>query len=303
MKFRYASDLHLEFAFDKRFGFLEYTSSQHEMTTKFRDYADHLIPPLADDSETVLILAGDICEGWRAHTRYRGFFDRMSRRFLMVLWVAGNHEYYGHKLSSEHQARIEQAVGKEWQNVAFMCRRHVLVRGPGEPQENWVSVLGATLWTSMDKADPVVCIHADSIMGDYKHITYADVERDIYRVLRTGDTIDEFKKDWAWMSATIEDIRAKKPDRKILCVTHHAPSMKSIPQRYIDRQDPLSYAYANNLPLEYLSSLPNAWIHGHIHDTVGYELDTLRIQSNPYGYIGDHINKEYDPFAVIDLGD
>lgn len=301
MKFRYASDLHLEFAFDKNFGFLKYTSNQHETVTKFRDYADHLIPPLAEDCETVLILAGDICEGWRAHTRYFGFFDRLASRFFMVLWNAGNHEYYGHKLSLHHIQRIEGTVSKQWNNVAFMNNRHVLVRGQGEPESEWVSVLGTTLWTNMDRGNPIATFQASCVMGDYKHITHADVDRDFYRVLRVQDTMWHHEREWNWLRAEIEDIRARKPTRKILVMTHHAPSYQSIPQRYLDRNDNLNHAYATNLPLECMTSLPNVWIHGHLHDSVDYHLDTLHVRSNPFGYIGEHINKQYDPFAIIDM--
>lgn len=302
MKFRFASDLHLEFAFTRYFGFLTYKSSEHERITKFRDYADHLFPPTVEDSNTVLILSGDICEGWRATTRYYGFFDRLASRFLMVLWLPGNHEYYGHKLSLHHIARITKAVAEKWNNVAFMSNRHVLVRGPGEPESEWVSVLGTTLWTNMDHGNPVATFHASCVMGDYKHITHAQPEKNHYRKLRVADTMWHHEREWNWLREKILTIRERKPARKILVATHHAPSYMSIPERYnTPANNQTNHAYASHLKLEMMESLPNVWIHGHLHDTVDYELGPIHVRSNPFGYIGEHINKKFDPFAVIDM--
>lgn len=290
-KFRYASDLHLEFAFDKRGGFLEYTSSEHEMFTKFRDYADHIIPPVLEDADTVLILAGDICEGARAHTRYSGFFSRLSDRFNLVIWVAGNHEYYGGKLSQHHNDRIRANVQTKWPNVRFCAEDKVYVRED-------LAVLGCTLWTDVNRGNPLSTLAAMN-MNDYKLITHAEVDRDIYRALRVSDTMREHERQLRWIKEELIAL-AKVPFMKVIVVTHHAPSYQSIEDRYIQSNDPHNPAYASECLAPILLK-PEVWIHGHLHNSSNYTVDYTRVMANPYGYMTDHVNKQYDLFANFEL--
>lgn len=85
----------------------------------------------------------------------------------------------------------------------------------------------------------------------------------------------------------IETICKENPDKKIVVITHHAPSLKSIPEQYKD--DYLSASFASNLE-ELIAKYDNLklWCHGHIHNNVDYNLYGTRIVANPLGYPGEN---------------
>lgn len=91
MKIQYCSDLHLEFAVNKRF--LEL----------------HPIEPVGE----VLILAGDILP-LELHKKQTDFIDFISDNFEMVYWIPGNHEYYGYDLATVPDPLLEKLRSNVW---------------------------------------------------------------------------------------------------------------------------------------------------------------------------------------------
>ena len=75
----------------------------------------------------------------------------------------------------------------------------------------------------------------------------------------------------------------ENPDKKIVVITHHCPSYKSIPDQY--KTDLLSAAFASNLE-EIIAKYDNLilWCHGHVHSNMNYILHGTRIVANPLGY-------------------
>lgn len=87
----------------------------------------------------------------------------------------------------------------------------------------------------------------------------------------------------------LENVLKQFPDKNVIFVTHHAPSIKSIQEQYV--KDILSAAYASDL--EYLCEYPNLklWCHGHVHSDFDYYINGTRIVCNPFGYNTSY-NKE-----------
>jgi Icc-related predicted phosphoesterase len=63
-------------------------------------------------------------------------------------------------------------------------------------------------------------------------------------------------------------------------VTHHAPHAQSIPEEF--QGHPLSPCYASDL--DALMGKAGTWIHGHIHESLDYQVRGTRIVTNPRGY-------------------
>lgn len=295
-KFRYASDLHLEFAYDDP-KFLKQKDPQAVKDQAFAEYADILFPAMEDDSHTTLLLAGDICENWRAHTRYGGFFKRLSDRFSEVIWIPGNHEYYGHKFSDYHDARVAINMATEYSNVFYWNRN----RTSYSSGSSTIHLVVSTLWSDCDKGNPLTTFAVSQGLNDYRHITFADVENDLYRKLRVNDTITAHIQDRDYIIRSVNNIKAGDPSSIVVVMTHHAPSFESIPDRYAS--DVLSNAYASHINFNlFEAGQPDVWIHGHIHDTVDYTIGDTQVVSNPFGYRDHHPNDNYNYVATIVLG-
>jgi hypothetical protein len=76
--------------------------------------------------------------------------------------------------------------------------------------------------------------------------------------------------------------------------THHAPSIRSIPEPL--KADRFSCAYAS--PLEWLieKHQPDVWFHGHVHPkTPDYEIGRTRVMSNTRGYLPSDLDPAFDP--------
>ena len=126
-------------------------------------------------------------------------------------------------------------------------------------------------------------------MNDYKKIRVSPK----YSNLKVIDTIAIHRKSLNYLSNNL----AKYQDQKTVLVTHHAPSLKSIPIEYQD--DILSAAYASDLE-QFIGQNENLslWIHGHIHHSWDYKINSTRVVCNPRGY-PDQFNPTFDPELII----
>jgi Icc-related predicted phosphoesterase len=127
-------------------------------------------------------------------------------------------------------------------------------------------------------------------MNDYKLI-----RRDpSYSKLRTIDTYKIHQISKNWLQKSLEESKSYKN----IVITHHAPSIKSVPQEY--KNDPVASAYASDLEDVIIKYKPAYWIHGHIHTPVRYNIDRTEIICNPHGYINEKYNG-YDKELIIEV--
>jgi Icc-related predicted phosphoesterase len=70
--------------------------------------------------------------------------------------------------------------------------------------------------------------------------------------------------------------------KKIVVLTHHAPSPRSIPPKWLG--DPLNCAFASDLEALVAESGARLWVHGHIHGQSDYLIGETRVIANPRGY-------------------
>jgi predicted phosphodiesterase len=247
MRIRVLSDLHIEFA-------------------------PFSAPPVDAD---VVVLAGDI------HTGTRGVrWAAESFPNQLVVYVPGNHEYYGHSIP-----RLATKLRELGQSLGI----HVLDRESITIHD--VTFLGATLWTDFNLSPnrQLAMQTAAMQMADYKRIR-VDPE---YRRLRPADT-----GAMHWMSLNWLKHKLAATAGRTVVVTHHAPSQKSLNPRNSDQW--IEGAYASPLD-EFVSERnPTLWIHGHTHHAAGYQLGRTRVISNQRGY-PDCPVAGFDPTMVIEI--
>lgn len=198
-----------------------------------------------------------------------------------VIYVLGNHEYYKGTYPNTLRKIIELG---ENSNVHVLENNFIEFEG--------IRFHGATLWTDFSLfGNPVEYgIICQGKMNDYKLI-----RRDpSYSKLRTIDTykIHQISKNW------LQNSLAESKGYKNVVITHHAPSIKSLPTLY--KADPISSAYASNLEDLITEYKPAYWIHGHIHTPVRYKIGETEVICNPHGYISEKYNG-YQGELIIEI--
>lgn len=268
MYMRFLSDLHLEFDADA----IKRGSSPFE------------IPKQETDSETVLVLAGDVAVADKP-LQYKDFILDATNRFKHVIWIMGNHEHWRGSILRSFK-KIERAVGRP-ENLSVVENEVVSIDG--------VDFICATLWTDFANGNPLAMLYAQTEVNDHKRIRTGDADDPYARYIHPNDTyaLHRVSKDFI-----IESLNASTAKKKIV-VTHHAPSYQSIDPYY--RGDKLNPAYASPLDDLIVTLEPDYWIHGHIHVTNNYNIGKTAILSNPRGYSPNHLNPEFNPLWTIDL--
>ncbi len=224
----------------------------------------------------VLILAGDIDRGMRGLLWAQSAFAG-----LPVIYVPGNHEYYGNALPKLTDKLRHRAAGSNVHVLDTDCF------GLGE-----IVFLGCTLWTDFNLSGEArfAGFEAKERMNDYRRIRVSPG----YRKLRSADTAlrHHYARDW------LEQELKKHLDKKVVVVTHHAPSALSLPPDF--RNDTLAAAYASHLDDFVRDSPVRLWIHGHIHRSSDYMIGSTRILANPRAY-PDSPNDEFQPQLVVEV--
>ena len=289
MKIGIASDVHLEF------GPLKIENNEGvDVLVLSGDIAT------ARDFDTTAAAYGDMPHSKKA-MRYVDFFRECSENFPHVVYVMGNHEHYNYdfKFSGSYiKSNLEHL-----ENVYLLDNE---VKKIGD-----VTFVGGTMWSDMNKRDPLTMFHMKDMMNDFRIIRNSN--RQVYRnvplyeynedgslkkdekgyMIQIGmkkkeepahfspeDAADEFDKFVGYLKTVLNN-----EDKFVVC-THHSPSLQSCHPRY--KHDTLMNGGYHS-DLEYLmEDRPNIklWTHGHTHEDFDYMVHDTRIVCNPRGYIG-----------------
>lgn len=143
-----------------------------------------------------------------------------------------------------------------------------------------VRFVGATLWTSMLGGNPVLMNQALACMSDYKCI----------ESFLPSSCVTTHESHAQFLAERIGEAD--------VVVTHHAPSMNSIHERYKGRTD--SYFFATPLDEMVESSGAKLWVHGHVHAPCDYWIGRTRVVANPCGYPSENYNglRPYAPLLL-----
>lgn len=244
----------------------------------------------------LLLIAGDTCEArsfdihqnlsmteMRLRADIHDFFKTVSGQYEHVALIMGNHDHYHSKY---HQTADH--IRKFLPDNVKLLERDCL-------HLDDVVVVGTTLWTDLNKGDPIT-MHAigDPYGGlaDFKYITYQ--EGNNYHKFLARNCIYEHEKSLQYLRAVVTNPENK--NKKIVVMTHHAPTSLSIAEEY-KRDTVMNGGFYSDLS-EFILDHPqiNLWVHGHTHHAFDYMLGETRVLCNPYGYHND----QYDEYTGFD---
>lgn len=259
MKIQYMSDLHLEFG---------------EMP----------VPPVLGD---VLVLAGDIHVGVDAMP----WIEQCAQKFEHVIYLLGNHEYYGQKMwklpDAIRSSLAGYSVDKSYKleklfdpitNVHFLDNNVVKI---GD-----VHFIGSTLWSSPDP-------ELQYIMSDFSKIKcmYGDNQ---YGKFSTDKATELFKENVQFLQDNI------MPGEKNVVITHHAPSTQMInTERY--GENSTNTGYATDILGFFEPEDIKLWISGHTHGAYSKVIEGIHSVSNCRGYVNYEEVEGFNPEAMVEV--
>lgn len=240
-----------------------------------QEFAPYEIQPLAEDKQTILVLAGDIHVGAEACD----WIIEQSEEFAHVIYVLGNHEFYGHSIDE-----VANDVTHELFDVS-----NISLLDNGSTVIGDVRFIGSTLWTDMDNANPISVMDIERTLNDYHLI------KRYGRKLRAGDTIGLFRRNMGYLDRAL----TAEHHGPTVVVTHHLPSFKSVHPIYINSN--INGAYASDCERLMYDHDIAYWFHGHSHQTMSYEVGGCKVRSNPFGYGGVETNLRFDPTFRVEV--
>lgn len=256
----------------------------------------------------VHVLAGDIGVG------LEGIQWALASFSKPVIYILGNHEYYGQRPMTELLEKARQKTSGT--HVHLLENESVVIDG--------IRFLGCTLWTDFclfgaERQLEMMEIAAEG-MTDFStiHVNAKGLRNTPRSVCdggasrRTGDRLTpeqvlqmhlasrRFIEQQLALQTTSEN--GDKTWAKTVVVTHHAPSGLSL--HAAEATSALSVAYAS--PLDDLVARSDLWLHGHVHAIRDYQIGANqggRVVVNARGY-KDHCGSTgnaFDPFRIIEI--
>jgi Icc-related predicted phosphoesterase len=216
--------------------------------------------------------------------RFRDFLKRVSFQFPHVIYVAGNHEFYHGKW--ERTLKVLHDECSKFPNVHFLEQESKTI--------NDVTFIGGTLWTDMNKGDPLTLHAVRDMINDFRVILK---EYEGYTRLKPADTCIRHKK----MLNYIKSVVAERDNEKFVVVGHHSPSKLSTHEKYAN-EHLMNGAYSSDLT-EFIMDRPQIklWTHGHTHHPFDYVIGETRIVCNPRGYEGYEPESGWNPNIVLEV--
>ena len=264
-----------------------------------------------DQNYDVLILGGDICIAQDLHDHiaadfnpysagafadlsrkqqrvktFRDFFKRCSFQFPHVIYIMGNHEFYHGKFYAAIDYMREECA--KYSNV-YMLEQDMKIIDD-------VVFVGGTLWTDMNRRDPLTMHAMKDMMNDFRIVRN---EKREYAAMSALDVAIRHDKTLGYIKLIVQEHK----DKKCVVVGHHAPSFKSVSEQYAS-QTLMNGGYASDLS-EFIIDHPQIklWTHGHMHQPFDYVIGETRVVCNPRGYENDGYseNSGWNPDILLEI--
>lgn len=228
--------------------------------------AMNALPVCAD----ALVLAGDISDGGDLRAVVQVAAHYLQDR-LPVLFVPGNHEFYGRELESTRQHFAQQAAEL---GITLLDNQSTKLLG--------VDFFGSTFWTDYrygSRGDDALQRENMQLalggIADHSRIRYAQ-----------GTAVRRFSPQDALRlhDQSVQALRSMRrtPLAPLVVITHHAPLVRCTAPKW--QGSPLNAAFASDCAQLMHDLGPVLWIHGHMHDSVDLQEGVTRVVCNPRGY-------------------
>jgi predicted phosphodiesterase len=235
---------------------------------------------LPENHADLVILAGDIARPKEAVSWASGFAKP-------VLYVPGNHEFYGGSIAGTVKELRQLCAAT---NIHVLDNNQIIVDG--------VRFLGTTLWTDFifgtGEQRSAAIEEAQRFMYDFRKIRAGEASETSFT---PADSATLFKLHAGWLETKL----AEPFSGPTVVITHHAPSRKSIHPRFANSL--LNACFVSDAERLADGTRACLWVHGHTHDSFDYVLNGTRVVCNPRGYAKDGVNEnpQFDANFLVEI--
>jgi Icc-related predicted phosphoesterase len=293
MKIKLVSDLHLEFsdiniANDQNYDVLILGGD----IMIAQDLHDHMELP----SYNMYGAIPDLSRKQERVQRFRDFFKRCSFQFPHVIYIMGNHEFYHGKFYSAIDYMRDECA--KYPNFHMLEQDTVIIqdRNKETGEVSDVVFVGGTLWTDMNRRDPLTMHAIEGMMNDFRIIRN---DKRNYAAMSALDVAIRHDKTLAYIKLIVQEHK----DKKCVVVGHHSPSFQSVHAMY-KHETLMNGGYHSDLS-EFILDHPQIvlWTHGHTHYPFDYMIGETRIVCNPRGYENDGYSEDtgWNPNIVLEV--
>lgn len=206
----------------------------------------------------VLILAGDIFP-FAYMEKQQDFLSYLSDHFAQTYWLPGNHEYY--------HSDISLRSGKVYEKV----RDNIYLINNSTIELNGIKLIFSTLWTHISREKK---LQIERSLSDFRAVSFQgkSYNAGIFNSLHSNCI--HFIK---------EELQTPFAGKKVV-VSHHVPTFRHYPKKYID--SPINEGFAVDLDSIITENSPDCWIYGHHHqNSPEFLIGKTRMLTNQLGYV------------------
>ena len=286
MKIKLVSDLHLEFSdcFITNNDNCDVLILGGDIMVA-QDLHDHPEPANTVDQAAIAAGAG-LGRRQQSAQRYRDFLKRCSFQFPHVIYIMGNHEFYNGKFYASIDYMRDEIA--KYPNIYMLEQDTKIIDD--------VVFVGGTLWTNMNRRDPLTMHAIEGMMNDFRIIRN---DKRSYAAMSALDVAVRHDRTLAYIKLIVQEHK----DKKCVVVGHHSPSFQSVHEIY-KTEYLMNGGYHSDLS-EFILDHPQIklWTHGHTHHPFDYVIGETRIVCNPRGYENDSYSEDtgWDPEKVIEV--
>jgi len=245
---------------------MDIISDTHIELCKEKYIKDILLPNLIKKKKSSLLaLCGDIGNVYNEEQQMKlsFFLSSLKEHYNTILYVPGNHEYYG---SNKYKQSIDETE-KYLKEICNKIGVILLIRGNYE-NEKYI-IYGCTLWSMLPH-------DMSYYLNDLTKINGMNYNK--YNELHIKDSL--------WLINNLN----KENHKTIIVLTHHLPSHQLIDPKFKSYGE-LNKCYYSNM--DFLFDKVNIWCCGHSHQRIDKYIENTRIIINAIGYKGQ--------FKTIDI--
>lgn len=219
--------------------------------------------------DTVLILAGDVVPIAK-YRKYIKFFEHLARIYPAgVVWVPGNHEYYGGCVETSRPENLPEGIH-------FLERESVII--------DRVLYVGCTLWAELNS----VGSDSQSRLSKFPDFRFVDCKEGVKQTIRSVSDFNDRDTSWLRHELFVAGFIGHPYFDTVSVITHFAPTTKYIAAQYSASE--FNQFFSNALEKWFLPGgialqpIIKNWYFGHTHVSFEDRIQNLNLKCNPAGY-------------------